>query len=410
MATVLQLPESPRWLVKKGREEEARQVFAALADVDIDDPQVMLQVEEIRATLPLVEGGAVKDIFTQGKEKHFHRACLGFWAQVMQQITGINLITYYAANVRKFCSIYLHRVFLRSLTCSRSLLPFLSGLSSTSALLSSSFTTTPSSTKQTQVYETSIGLSPLNSKILAAANGTEVSERSVVRFARRHRANPRPFPLPLLNKYFIASFIAVYLIERAGRRKLMLFGAIGQALTMALLTVTVYLCTARDAIPYGGKDNSAAGIVAAILLFAFNTFFAIGWLGMTWLYPAEIVSLRIRAPSAGLSTSVSSAPSRPAPPRSRSLTPDPFRPSGQLDLQLHGRAHHPDRLQLDRVLHLHRVRLPQRAHGPDRLLPLPRDRTPFARGDRRDLPQLKPQDTLGRRQGASPHHPVYNPS
>lgn len=38
----------------------------------------MLQVEEVRATLPLVEGGSLKDIFSNaGKEKNFHRACLG---------------------------------------------------------------------------------------------------------------------------------------------------------------------------------------------------------------------------------------------------------------------------------------------------------------------------------------------
>ena len=36
----------------------------------------------------------------------------------------------------------------------------------------------------------------------------------------------------------------------------------------------------------------------------FNTFFAIGWLGMTWLYPAEIVPLKIRAPANALSTAV----------------------------------------------------------------------------------------------------------
>lgn len=51
---------------------------------------------------------------------------------------------------------------------------------------------------------------------------------------------------------------------------------------------------------YTGKGT---GIVAALLLFIFNTFFAIGWLGMTWLYPAEIVPLRIRAPANALSTS-----------------------------------------------------------------------------------------------------------
>jgi hypothetical protein len=38
----------------------------------------MLQVEEVRATLPLVESGSLKDIFSNaGKEKNFHRACLG---------------------------------------------------------------------------------------------------------------------------------------------------------------------------------------------------------------------------------------------------------------------------------------------------------------------------------------------
>lgn len=49
------------------------------------------------------------------------------------------------------------------------------------------------------------------------------------------------------------------------------------------------------------EDNDA-GVVQAVFLFVFNTFFAIGWLGMTWLYPAEIVPLRIRAPTNALAT------------------------------------------------------------------------------------------------------------
>jgi len=91
-------------------------------------------------------------------------------------------------------------------------------------------------------------------------------------------------------EYFLASFIAIALIDRVGRRKLMIFGAIGQCLTMTLLAIL------------GSVNNNAARVVSAILLFVFNSFFAVGWLGMTWLYPAEIVGLRIRAPANALST------------------------------------------------------------------------------------------------------------
>ncbi|KAK9235007.1 general substrate transporter [Lipomyces kononenkoae] len=214
VCTVLQLPESPRWLIRHGKEMEAKSVFSALADIDINSPLIDEQVNEIIATITAENHGKISELFTFTKKKHFHRVMLAFWNQAMQQVTGINLITYYAATI----------------------------------------------------YENSIGLSPLNSKILAAANGTE---------------------------YFFASWIAFFTIERVGRRKLMLFGAVGQTITMAILTGTAHMAD---------NGNSQAGIVAAAFLFVFNTFFAIGWLGMTWLYPAEIVSLQVRAPANGLST------------------------------------------------------------------------------------------------------------
>ncbi|KAG2034710.1 general substrate transporter [Suillus americanus] len=109
-----------------------------------------------------------------------------------------------------------------------------------------------------------LGLSDVTSRLIAAANGTE---------------------------YFFASLIAIFIIDRIGRRKLMLFGAVGQCITMILLAVL------------GSVRGSGAQVVSAVLLFVFNSFFAIGWLGMTWLYPAEIVGLEIRAPANALSTS-----------------------------------------------------------------------------------------------------------
>jgi len=46
--------------------------------------------------------------------------------------------------------------------------------------------------------------------------------------------------------------------------------------------------------------GTAPRIVVAAFLFMFNTFFAVGWLVMTWLHPAEIVPLQIRAPANAL--------------------------------------------------------------------------------------------------------------
>lgn len=46
-----------------------------------------------------------------------------------------------------------------------------------------------------------------------------------------------------------------------------------------------YGCSPTMQTRIGGKGP---GIVAALFLFIFNTFFAVGWLGMTWLYPAEV--------------------------------------------------------------------------------------------------------------------------
>lgn len=66
------------------------------------------------------------------------------------------------------------------------------------------------------------------------------------------------------------------------------------SISMAVLAGTNYRLT-----HLGDKQ---AGIGQAVFLFVFNTFFAIGWLGMTWLYPAEIVPLRIRAPTNALAT------------------------------------------------------------------------------------------------------------
>lgn len=99
-----------------------------------------------------------------------------------------------------------------------------------------------------------LGLSDVNARITAAANGTE---------------------------YFLASFIAYYAIDYVGRRQLMLIGTIGQCIVMLLLAILGYI------------NNGPAQIVSVVLLFGFNTFFAIGWLGMAWLYVSTATAVLI---------------------------------------------------------------------------------------------------------------------
>ncbi|KAF2762229.1 general substrate transporter [Pseudovirgaria hyperparasitica] len=93
--------------------------------------------------------------------------------------------------------------------------------------------------------------------------------------------------------YCLCAIIPIPIIDRVGRRKLMLFALVGQGACMAVLSGTV-----AD----GGK---AAGIVSIVMLFLFNFFFAIGCSSIPWLWPAEYSPLAIRTRVASLCTAAS---------------------------------------------------------------------------------------------------------
>ncbi|KAG1724916.1 hypothetical protein EDB19DRAFT_1897841 [Suillus lakei] len=183
------LPESPRWLVKHGRNAEAMAVISAMEDKPPSDPEVQRTYYAVETS----SQSSLRELTTGGRSQNFRRTVIAVWTILFQRL----------------------------------------------------------------------GLSDVNARITAAANGTE---------------------------YFLASFIAYYAIDYVGRRQLMLIGTIGQCIVMLLLAILGYV------------NNGPAQIVSVVLLFGFNTFFAIGWLGMAWLYCAELAGLRTRAQTNALST------------------------------------------------------------------------------------------------------------
>lgn len=193
------LPESPRWLLTRGRDEEGETVIAALRGLERDDKETQLQkaiiIDSIRASgFAGRKGTPLRAVFTNGKTQHFRRMMLGVSSQFMQQVGGCNAVIYY--------------------------FPIL--------------------------FESSIKQTHSISLLLGGVN---------------------------MIVYAIFATVSWFIIERAGRRKLFLWGTVGQGLSMVL----VFACL----IP--GTPGAAKG--AAVGLFTYIASFGATWLPLPWVRP-----------------------------------------------------------------------------------------------------------------------------
>lgn len=97
-AGALVLPESPRWFLIKGYEDEACQILAKLDNLDPADEQVLIEYNVMKADLQSTADAQTswRTLFTFGKTQEFQRMMLGCSGQFFQQFTGCNAAIYYS--------------------------------------------------------------------------------------------------------------------------------------------------------------------------------------------------------------------------------------------------------------------------------------------------------------------------
>jgi MFS family permease len=99
------LPESPRWLIAHGDVKQARKILADLEGLDVNNEHVTNDVKEIEFAIVLerehgVSWGDLRgQTGDQANTSTIHRLILRMGTQIMQQLSDINVTSYYLLTV-----------------------------------------------------------------------------------------------------------------------------------------------------------------------------------------------------------------------------------------------------------------------------------------------------------------------
>jgi len=203
---MLFLPESPRWLARRGHHDKARAMLMRIRGTS----DVSAELQEIEGSLTHAnERGQLSDLLAPSIRPAL---LVGIGLAIFQQVTGINTVIYYAPLIIQ-----------------------------------------------------SAGISSASGAILATAG------------------------IGLVN--VLMTIVAMWLIDRMGRRPLLLVGIAGMAITLGLLGLAFYV---------SGKSVALVWL-AVISMMVYVGSFAISLGPIFWLLISEIYPLKIRNSTEGLS-------------------------------------------------------------------------------------------------------------
>jgi len=214
----LRIPESPRYLAAKGRDEDARAVLASVLGPDEDPDDRLRQIhrsiafDEENATLGSLRGSALglKPI-----------VWVGILLSVFQQFVGINVIFYYSTTLWQ-----------------------------------------------------AVGFEESQSFLFSTI--TSVTNVAV-------------------------TFIAIALIDKVGRKPLLLIGSAGMTVTLGVMALAFTQSTGT------GSDvtlEGSWGVIALVAANAFVVFFGATWGPLVWVLLGEMFPNRIRAAALGVAAAM----------------------------------------------------------------------------------------------------------
>ena len=82
--------------------------------------------------------------------------------------------------------------------------------------------------------------------------------------------------------FWLGTLPPIYMLDKYGRRKTMLWGSVALSISMILFTIGIAL------------NTPATNRLALAMLFVYEISFGMSWNSMPWLYAAEITPLEIR--------------------------------------------------------------------------------------------------------------------
>ncbi|KAG9671733.1 putative MFS sugar transporter, partial [Aureobasidium melanogenum] len=212
---VFGVPESPRYLYKEGRNEEALQVLCDVYDGTPDDPKIAREQKDILDALALERlHGEYKwsQILKRDDVQTGRRVLLAYGMQFMNQIGGINLVVYYVPTA----------------------------------------------------LETNVGLSHNLSLLIGGF---------------------------VQCCFFIGSLVPTFFLDRMGRRRPMMWGSFGLAISMMFIAVLLSFTPARG---YSKQLNYATSSASVTFFFTYLLDVVIWRIGKL-VYVPEILPLHARA-------------------------------------------------------------------------------------------------------------------